>query len=272
MSDLSGSFTKYQGNGNDFVIFETNQPKDLKSLSPMAQKVCDRHRGVGADGLILLSFTDQWHMDLFNQDGSIAQNCGNGLRCVADYIFKKTGMNEVLINFYGRDYRCQKNGEQITVDMGQAAVEIKAPVIINGFKAEVAQVFIGNHHVVLYFDGPIEPESLLIPAKEIFKENVNLGFIYLQSGRYLSTVHESGVGFTKSCGTGACAQAAFLAVLNQEKYNKAILIEQPGGAIEVSSVRLEPIGDVHMFHIAQAGGAQAVFSGYWPKNDELIGQ
>lgn len=275
-AELFGEFTKYHGNGNDFIIFEVTNPVRLELLGPMAQKICDRHRGIGADGLIILWRERDWYMSLFNQDGSIAKNCGNGLRCVAHYIYKKTGQKENKITFSGREFMSISKEHVQSIDMGHAQVRKLSAIYLNDEKlrAEVAWASLGNEHLVFVFDQPIEPAILLPKIEKLFPEKeANIGFVFQKGpNHFYSEVYERGVGFTQSCGTGACAQAAFLAVLNRSADDETILIEQPGGEIVISKVRLVQEGDVYMFAITQTGKAQAVFTGYWPKKDELLGQ
>lgn len=265
----TNEFTKYQGNGNDFVIFEADAKS--KDLSHIAQKICDRHRGIGADGLILLSKEKDWHMVLYNADGSLAQNCGNGLRCVALYIFDKTGEQQVSISFAGKNYLCKKVGELISVEMGVAQVQKLPAIDLKCGQAQVAKASIGNDHVVVFFDKPINPKEAFLEIKQVLSiEDVNVGILFAEGQDYFSVVFERGVGFTESCATGACVAASFLAVLNPSLVTKNIMIRQPGGEIEVNNVKLEQVGEVHMFKITQTAAASAVFTGYWPKNHELI--
>lgn len=260
-------FTKYHGNGNDFIIFDCLK-NPTKPKSSIAQKICDRHLGVGADGVIFLTDQEPFNMSLYNADGTLAHNCGNGLRVVADYLFNKTGLSKVSIHFSGRDYSCQRRDSLISVEMGQAQIRRLPDFKAHSVTAKAAKVFMGNEHLVLFFD--CEEDAKVIKEKVSFaNEKENIGFLWEKpNGTLCSEVYERGVGFTNSCGTGACAAAMFKSLLSQKK---SMVIEQLGGKIEVDAARLKAEGDVHVFLITQTGEAEAVFFGYLPSAHELVG-
>lgn len=275
LTGLHGEFAKYQGNGNDFIIFEVDKTWSPDLLSPIAQKLCDRHWGVGADGIIILSKGQTFKMSLYNADGSLAKNCGNGLRCVARHIFNKFSLSEVCINFAGTEYLCKEKGPFVSVNMGRGKVKKLSPFYFKGndLNAEVFKVFMGNEHLVFILERKIcDLDSLLKIVRENFPDEVesNIGFVFLESGQFFSQVFERGVGWTNACGTGACAAGACLASLYPKEGN--LVIEQLGGKIEVDAATLGMVNEEQEFDITQTGAAQAVYFGYWPSDEELLGQ
>jgi diaminopimelate epimerase len=269
-------FTKYQGLGNDFVLIDNRaQPEPM--LSPeQARQVCDRNFGVGADGVIfLLPSTSQPHaMRIFNNDGSEAQMCGNGIRCLAKF------MKALNIPMEDGGYSIETkaglivprfDGEQVIVDMGPprlSAEEIPTTLVPKGEKVlnlplpepwsrfSVTTVSMGNPHAVIFVDDLEQVELAnwgpAIESHPAFPERTNVHFVQVLNSTHLKVkVWERGAGPTLACGTGACA-ILVAAVLNQ-KAEKRATVELPGGPLAI---------DWHdNGHVFMTGPAQKVFIG-----------
>jgi diaminopimelate epimerase len=269
-------FTKYQGLGNDFVLIDNRaQPEPMLSLE-QARQVCDRNFGVGGDGVIfLLPSTSQPHaMRIFNNDGSEAQMCGNGIRCLAKF------MRELNIPTEDGGYSIETkaglivprfDGEQVTVDMGPprlSAEEIPTTLVPKGEKVlnlplpepwsrfNVTTVSMGNPHAVIFVEDLNAVELAnwgpAIESHPAFPERINVHFVQVLSPTHLKVkVWERGAGPTLACGTGACA-ILVAAVLNQ-KAEKRATVELPGGPLAI---------DWHdNNHVFMTGPAQKVFVG-----------
>ncbi|MBI2266007.1 MAG: diaminopimelate epimerase [Armatimonadetes bacterium] len=226
-------FTKSHGLGNDFVLIESEELSGIPpSLLPaFARGICDRHFGVGADGLLILSSSPGGHdsIRILNSDGSAAEMCGNGIRCAAHYLMEKRPCREsLLIETPAGLLECRikehsTERAQVAVNMGKPRWD-RAQIPMKGLREcvgetlqvddrnyEVSCVSMGNPHCVLFLDRDLPEPSVLGPMVEKhpdFPEGANVEF-----ARVLSTssaemrVWERGAGETLACGTGACAVA-----------------------------------------------------------------
>lgn len=271
--------TKMQGCGNDFVIVDYDEFKkaDL-DMSEMAIKLCDRHFGVGADGLIIPN-TNTEDADIgwffYNSDGSTAQMCGNGMRCFAKYIYDKklVDKNEFSVKTLAGIIKPKilENG-QVRVNMSKPVLETeKIPFLPNNnlnYKIAVKNriftgnaVSMGNPHFVIFVD---KEDDLLELAKtygpEIelgaeFPEKTNVEFIKIKSYKRIELcVWERGCGITLACGTGACASVV-AGILNGYLEN-SVNVELLGGEVNVTwnGSPNKPDGDVFL-----SGPAEYVF-------------
>jgi len=273
-------FAKYHGTGNDFVMLEDLEDR-LRLDQGTIAGLCDRRRGVGADGLIRIAPAPDadFFMDFYNAEGEPAEMCGNGIRCLAKYVYDRgltseteldvltrAGVKHLVLDAQGGAVRT------VTVDMGPPAFERKAiPMVgeptdtfigrqleVDGRTFTATALSMGNPHVVLFLD-PSEdlagfPVAALGPKIEVrqeFPNRANVEFIKPADGRISMRVWERGVGETMACGTGACASlvASVLAGLAPRKAE----IEFPGGLLAV-----EWREDDHLF---LTGPAVSVFDG-----------
>lgn len=268
---LNNAFVKYHGNGNDFIIFdEEYQDHALNThwFIEHAPKLCDRHFGIGADGIILLAQHDsRFKMVVINRDGSLAKNCGNGLRCAADHLLNRSeiAQSEVIIELAERTYRCWREGELINVFMGTCKVsQITDLKLASCDDALIGMADIGNEHLIILAAGPISsPQKVVEELRSSMPESqiVNIGMVYPHDEQFYSVVHERGVGFTNSCGSGACAAAAFIAYRMMAGSDVELSIIQPGGLIRVDLVQRSLGADHASFEVCQRGEAIRVFMG-----------
>ena len=240
-------FTKMQGCGNDFVIMDYEEyEKTGMKMSDLAKKICDRHFGIGADGLIIpLLNPDSDNADLgwyfYNSDGTTAQMCGNGMRCFAKYIFDKkiVDKKEFSVQTLAGIIKPQIIDENlIKVNMGTPILEEKK-IPFWGDKKEITvldrtfkifPVSMGNPHCVIFTeDDPMELAQKFGPyveKHEFFPEKTNTEFVKVISKHEIDMrVYERGCGITLACGTGACASvvACVLNNLTEQKVKVNLL-------------------------------------------------
>ncbi len=249
-------FTKMQGIGNDFVVIEEKELQKIVSSRPeLAEKLCDRRFGIGADGLIIVleksSGTDfEWAF--YNSDGSVAEMCGNGVRCFARYVFEKglTNKKEFTVKTLAGVIGLKINDDKtVTVNMGKPVLEAakipvnfeKSPVL--GQKIKVADrefifnaVSMGNPHCVIFEQKNTEELALEygkdIEFADIFPKKTNVEFVQILSCNEIKIdVWERGCGITKACGTGACASVV-AAILNNLTNNE-VIASLPGGQLKI---------------------------------------
>lgn len=248
-------FYKMQGTGNDFVIIDYTKNKFQYSFRLLAQFFCDRHYGVGADGLLVVceSKVADFKMRIFNSDGSEAEMCGNGIRCFAKYLYehRKTQKESFTIETLGgiREISLKIEGStvvSIKVNMGEPNFDFeKIPVIYSDTKTEdgiiiegltVFLISIGNPHAVCFVENinniPIDKIGKAIENYKYFPNKINVEFVQiLDENRIRVRVWERGVGETLSCGTGACAAAIFSNLKKQT--NSKLLVELKGGTLKI---------------------------------------
>jgi len=264
------NFTKMQGLGNDFIVINSLNNSFSESLIDIP-KLANRHTGIGFDQLLVVESSARVGIDfkyrIFNADGQEVQQCGNGARCFALYVFKKELTSKRKLNVETLNGVIELNiidNSSVTVNMGEPEfTPSKIPAnfenqhkkySING--KEMGVLSMGNPHAVIHVN---EIESLEIDktAKDIqnsgyFPEGVNVGFMQINSHDNISLrVFERGVGETQACGTGACAAVVF-GVENDLLDNK-VRVLLPGGNLDIN---YEKGSDVLM-----TGPAQFVFEG-----------
>jgi diaminopimelate epimerase len=267
MNRVPTAFTKYHGNGNDFIVFDLVEETDarlLEIITDKAKSLCDRHRGIGGDGVIMLYKHDgQWCMTLINSDGSRARNCGNGLRVAARHIARMYNVQGTLrITFEGITYDSQIIDDEVSVFMGLCTIK-NFDILMVPEATRVSQGHIGNDHLIfLLNDGENKYHRMLTHVQDKLPANhdFNIGFLWPdKEGTWISRVCERGVGFTKSCGTGAIVAAAFLQTIFPMPAE--IVINQPGGTLKVFAKKIESNAEFSSFEITQQGNAVQVFKG-----------
>ena len=275
------SFTKMQGIGNDYIYIDCTKEEILKQdeITRFASRFSDRHFGIGSDGVILIkpSETCDFFMDMYNADGSRGKMCGNGIRCVAKYVYDKglTAKTNLTIETLSGAKKIAitvDNGKavRVTVNMGKPILDTdKIPVIwsdknmfneaiaVGGKLYNITAVSMGNPHAVIYVKDvetlPLDKMGPLFEKHKLFPESVNTEFVEIIDRTHLRMrVWERGSGETMACGTGACATVV-ASVLNGFSDRKATVILN-GGELNISWH--EDSGDVIM-----EGPAEISFEG-----------
>lgn len=280
-------FTKMHGCGNDYVYVDCTK-EVIPNISETAIRVSDRHFGIGSDGLILIKASDvaDFEMDMYNADGSRGKMCGNGIRCVAKYVYDhgltdKTTITANTLSGIKTLKLTVEDGKvsKVRVDMGEpelipAQVPVKASVLgladdrreaivaepleIKGRSYDITCVSMGNPHCITFIgedvrDFPLEEVGPVFEKHELFPERVNTEFINVIDKDHLRMrVWERGSGETLACGTGACA-VAVASYLNGFT-GRSVDIELLGGHLEV-------VYDEKTNHVFMTGPATEVFSG-----------
>ena len=280
-------FTKMHGCGNDYIYVYTGMEQiNDKDKPELAVKLSDRHKGIGSDGLIFINPADNadFEMEIYNADGSKAEMCGNGIRCVAKYVYDHalTDKKELdILTGAGIKHitlRVDINSGAATgatVNMGKPILKpSKIPVVINGrddtkpivsipvdidgTTYNITCVSMGNPHCVIFVDEDVNALKLQeigpkIEHHVIFPERVNTEFVNVTDrGHMVMRVWERGSGETLACGTGACATAV-AGVLNN-LIDREVDIKLLGGDLHISCNELD--GNVYM-----TGPAETVFEG-----------
>jgi diaminopimelate epimerase len=276
-------FTKMQGLGNDYVyidLYEQPMPVDPRAL---ALAMSDRHFGVGSDGLILIGPSDlaDARMRMFNADGSESEMCGNGVRCVAKYVYDhgiahrpsvtiETGRGVLTVDIEARGDRAQR----VRVDMGPPILKssdipttlpgdppVSAPLEVDGQTLTVTCVSMGNPHAVIYVENvaayPVERIGAAIEHHPAFPRRVNAHFVEVTSpGEVTMRTWERGSGITLACGTGACAVC--VAGVLTDRTGRRLIAHLPGGELELEWAS-------EAASVLMTGPAVEVFTGEWPE-------
>ena len=271
-------FTKMNGCGNDYVyingfVEKVENPKEL------AKKVSDRHFGIGSDGLILIVPSDKadFCMRMFNADGSEGEMCGNGIRCVAKYVYdhKMTDKTEISVETKaGIKYLdLTVEDEKVTkvkVDMGEPILEpkkipvrsekkrvVNEPIAVAEKTWNMTCVSMGNPHAVVFVEdtGSLEIEKYgpLFENHELFPNRTNTEFVQVLNRNEINMrVWERGSGETLACGTGTCASVV-ACILNGYTDEK-VLVHLLGGDLEIEYEKTTN-------HVFMTGPAETVFEG-----------
>lgn len=273
-------FTKMHGCGNDYVYVNGFVEKLEQEKKPeIVRRLSDRHFGIGGDGVIFINPSEEadFEMEMYNADGSRAEMCGNGIRCVGKYVYDKglTDKTQVSVISAGKIKYLTLHTENgkvktVRVNMGEPEfVAANVPVIsqneqvideeieVNGQTYKMTCVSMGNPHAVVFID---DTESLAIEQigphfenHERFPRRTNTEFVQVIDRNYVKMrVWERGTGETLACGTGCCATAA-ACVLNGLTENE-ITVEVLGGKIQIEWNREENL-------IYMTGPAETIFDG-----------
>ena len=271
-------FTKMHGCGNDYVYVNCFE-ETVKNPEEAAKIVSDRHYGIGSDGLILICPSDKadFRMAMYNLDGSEGKMCGNGVRCIAKYVYDhhltdKTRISlETLGGIKYLDLNI-KNGkvETVVVDMGEPVLTpedipvavsgdqaVNVPLEVDGKVWYMTCISMGNPHAVVFVDNTQDLDLEKIGPKfekhPIFPEQVNTEFVHVIDRHTVDMrVWERGSGETLACGTGACATA--MACILNHMTDDEVLIHLLGGDLLIRY-------DRETNHIFMTGPAAEVFSG-----------
>ncbi len=248
--DAGIEFVKGHGTENDFVLLPDPEG-ELELTKSRVHALCDRHRGLGADGVLRVvpgkqipdapadTSPDDWFMDYRNADGTIAEMCGNGVRVFARYLLEAglVAGNEFRIGSRSgpRSVRIDDDGS-VTVGMGAVRVGAPSTVSAEGQVFDGITVDVGNPHVACVTDLPVEQLDLTVPPGHdpaAFPHGVNVEFVNLLAPAAVRMrVHERGVGETRSCGTGTVAAVAAALQAGGQRTG-TVDVEVPGGRVRV---------------------------------------
>ena len=271
-------FTKMHGCGNDYVYVNLFEEK-VENPAEVSIKVSDRHFGIGSDGLITIGPSDKadFRMHIYNADGSEAEMCGNGIRCVAKYVYDhhltdkteitvETGAGVLTLILFPEDGKVQ----QVRVDMGEPILEpsqipvvakgdkvIDEPIEVGGKTWNMTCVSMGNPHAVVFVDDtanfPLETYGPLFENHERFPKRTNTEFVQIISRTEANMrVWERGSAETWACGTGTCA-CVMACILNGKTEDK-VLVHLRGGDLTIEY-------DRESNHVFMTGPATEVFMG-----------
>ncbi len=245
------SFWKMQGLGNDFIVLDSRKTRFVPR-SRQVQTWCDRHFGIGADGILVLltSRRADFRMRIFNPDGSEAEMCGNGIICLARFIHmrKISRKKKLKIETSAGIISPEIRGRSIRVDMGKPvfapgkipctlpAPALSRPLEVEGNRFEITVLSMGNPHCVIpvdLVDGvPLEHIGPLIEHHRFFPQGVNVEFVQVLDRAHLKVrVWERGAGETLACGTGASAAA--VACTRVGLSDRKVAVSLPGGVLKI---------------------------------------
>ncbi len=275
-------FTKMHGAGNDYIYldaFAQTLPQDVPAL---AAEMCPRHRGIGADGIIVIgpSHVAAGRMRIWNADGSLGEMCGNGLRCVAKYLFDRqmadgtefeietdAGLKTVWVEAQNGTAR------RVRVSLGEPIFQpekiptllagtppLHAPLSVEGRQFWVTCLSMGNPHCIVRVDEPSDEWVMKIgpqiESHALFPNRVNVEFVQILSRESIAMrVWERGSGETLACGTGAAA--AVVALVLQDQTQRQVACQLPGGILDVD-------WNAENNQVYLTGPAVEVFQGTWP--------
>ncbi|MHA2036169.1 MAG: diaminopimelate epimerase [Promethearchaeota archaeon] len=257
-------FEKYHGLGNDYIIIndiKLNIPENKKT--DLAKKICETHFSIGADGLIFVGNSKKADikMRIFNNDGTEAEMCGNGIRCFSKYVYESNIIHKEKINIETlKDVLAAKlivkeeKVESVQIDMGPPILNcdeipvaseglnnncVNEPIIIIDKMFNFTAVSMGNPHAVIFIKEQLNDDELtmygaIIEAHERFPNKTNVEFVTVGSAEEcIVRVFERGVGITKSCGTGACATVVAGSILGIFKKDTPITVHNDGGDLRI---------------------------------------
>ena len=259
-------FTKMQGCGNDYIYvngFTEKIPQEEKT--ELVRHISDRHFGIGGDGVIFInpSLEADFEMEMYNADGSRAEMCGNGIRCVAKYVYDKglTDKTDISVISYGQIKYLQlflKEGQVDTVRVNMGAPELRperipvtvaeagmplekerivnAPIIVQGKEYKMTCVSMGNPHAVIFLEDvtnlEIEQIGPYFENHERFPKRINTEFVKVLDKKTVQMrVWERGTGETLACGTGCCATV--VACILNGLTDETVTVKLLGGEIEI---------------------------------------
>jgi diaminopimelate epimerase len=247
-------FAKYQGIGNDFVVVDLRDaggpsPSPSPQTPEAARAMCDRRFGVGADGVLPILPPTRADADVrmrvLNADGSEAEMCGNGIRCVAVHMAPLLGKDIIRVDTLAGLQVCTVAGDDVSVDMGRPVYDtgaLERPLAIAGANVRLTSVSMGNPHAVAFVDEGGAPLRALaervgppIETHAWFPAKTNVEFARVVSPRELElVVWERGCGITLACGTGACATVVAACLTGRATPGETVAVRLLGGTLHVT--------------------------------------
>lgn len=289
-------FAKVEGLGNDFLVVDLRPGQPAAAVRPspvdpaVAQALCDRHFGVGADGVLAILPGDQGdaRMRVINADGSEAEMCGNGIRCVAKVLYERdpslrrpvlridTGAGLLACAIEAAGHRVAS----VTVEMGRPRLSrgeipvtgpageraLRAPLAAAGRTFAFTGVSMGNPHAVIFVDDTAEDLRALaerygpgIEVDPLFPRRTNVEFARVRGGEIDLVVWERGVGITLACGTGACATAVAACLEGRARPGAEIPVHLPGGTLFITVATERAGAEPTYAGVSMRGPARTVF-------------
>lgn len=270
-------FWKYQGLGNDFILVDGSQG-DLGIDPEWCRRVCDRHFGIGADGVLYVmpgEGTDTT-MRIINADGSEAEMCGNGIRCVAKHVHdhgivkgEVFTVHTLAGNLEATVTPVDGKAATVRIDMGAPVLDGRAIPIdrdgefidgeleIDGVKIRGTAVSMGNPHFVTFTpldDAVVDRLGPILESHPLFPRRTNVEFCTVRDGGIHIRVYERGAAWTLACGTGACAATTAAALNGLVPFGVPVDVRLPGGWLRITV-------DEDMDHVFMEGPAELVFEG-----------
>ncbi len=270
-------FWKYQGIGNDFILLDGTK-SDVSVDPAWCEIACDRHFGIGADGVlyILPGEGTDITMRIINADGSEAEMCGNGIRCVAKYAYDNNLVDKetFTIHTLAGDLEATvsvRDDEVSTVriNMGAPILEgrqvpidfdgrfIDRPFEVNDVSLRGNAISMGNPHFITFTELDDETVDRLGPVLEcypFFPRKTNVEFCRVEDGRIFIRVYERGAAWTLACGTGACAATTAAALNRLVPFGEPVDVHLPGGWLKITV-------DRNLGYVLMEGPAELVFEG-----------
>lgn len=265
------SFTKMHGLGNDFILLDCTK-KDIPGIQRVVKKLADRRFGVGFDQALILrkSKKADFRMDIYNNDGGRVEMCGNGIRCLASYIWGKrlSKKKRLDIETLAGIIRPEQDGGLVRVDMGEPVLEgslipttargqvVDRPLAALDRVFNVTCVSMGNPHCVIFVDDvdnfPVEKYGPVLENDKFFPKRANVEFVEVVNRKKLRMrVWERGAGETLACGTGATATAVAAAIKGLSDRKASVVLK--GGTLKIEWAQ-----DNHAY---MTGPAETVFTG-----------
>jgi len=270
------NFWKYHGLGNDFVLFE-NLDGDVPMDPDFVIEVCDRRFGVGADGILYVCASEKadYTMRIMNADGTEAEMCGNGIRCMAKHLFDRglvSSPDMTIDTLAGKmSIHLQEGCGQTMVDVDMGAPELDCrripmdsegqfldsplPVPLGDIMGTA--VSMGNPHFVTFDDlseEDVEELGPYIESHPLFPHKTNVEFATERGGRIYVRVFERGAGWTLACGTGACATVVAAVLKGIVPYDSPVEVVLPGGMLRITV-------ENGLQSVTMSGPAEIVFKG-----------
>ena len=270
-------FWKYQGIGNDFVLLDGSDGS-LEIDAEWCKKVCDRHYGVGADGVLYVMPGESTDitMRIINADGSEAEMCGNGIRCVAKHaydfgIVKKDSFSiHTLAGNLKADVKVEDGKvKTVRIDMGAPILDgrtvpvdhdgrfIGQPFEADGVKFTASAVSMGNPHFITFTpmdDATVDRLGPILERHPFFPRKTNVEFCSIDDGKINIRVYERGAAWTLACGTGACATTTAAALQGFVPFGEPVDVHLPGGWLKITV-------DRDLGYVLMEGPAELVFEG-----------
>lgn len=270
------NFYKMQGAGNDFVFIEDFN-YEIKDECKLAQKLCDRHFGIGADGLVIVRKSDLANakMVIINADGSRANMCGNAIRCFGKYVYENKitegtkfsvetgdGIKEIEIILeegkikYVRVYMGKPSYNGVDIPLNNIDSLIEHEITVDNNKYIITTVLLGVPHTVIFEkerEYNVIGEGSKLEKLDLFPEGSNINFVKVVDNTHIRVnTWERGAGATLACGTGCSASAVVAKKLGLVDSEKEIFVKAPGGELVI-----EVLGD----DVYMKGPAEVVFEG-----------